>query len=311
MSKNCDIMKRMKENYESRSRTFLTRRTPVIMRLDGKAFHTYTKHLVKPFDEGLIEDMAETARFLCSEIQGAKLAYVQSDEISILITDYDKLTTSAWFDYNVQKMTSISASLASAKFNSLRLQRVFKEMGRLGRFNNPMLVDDPNAIGFVRDMYEVNINTQDLAYFDSRVFNIPKEEVANYFLARQKDAVKNSIAMLAQSLYSHKELHKKNQSDMQEMCFQKGQNWNDLHWSKKRGTTIIKKTYVGGEDISQTDEVGEPVITAFQEDGGTVYAKWCNDKGDWVDMEDQTKRTKWETVETPFVFHQSYFDVFM
>ena len=311
MSKNCDIMKRMKENYESRSRTFLTRRTPVIMRLDGKAFHTYTKHLVKPFDEGLIEDMAATALFLCSEIQGAKVAYVQSDEISILITDFDKLTTSAWFDYNVQKMTSISASLASAKFNSLRLQRVFKEMEKLGRFSSPMLIDDPNAIMFVRDMYEVNINTQDLAYFDSRVFNVPKEEVANYFLARQKDAVKNSIAMLAQSLYSHKELHGKNQSDMQELSFQKGHNWNDLHWSKKRGSTIVKKTYVGGEDLSKTDELGEPIITIFEEDGKTVYSKWCNDTGFWVDMEDQTVRTKWAVVETPMAFNQSYFDEYV
>ena len=122
---NCPIMQRMKDNYESRSHTFLTRRTPVIIRLDGKAFHTYTRNLEKPFDEGLIEDMQLTAKYLCENIQGAKCAYVQSDEISILLTDYDKLDTKAWFDYNVQKMCSISASLATGKFNQLRLYRTF------------------------------------------------------------------------------------------------------------------------------------------------------------------------------------------
>ncbi len=204
MSKNCVIMSRMKENYENRSRHYLLRRTPVIIRIDGKAFHTYTRHLTKPFDTGLINDMRQTTLYLCENIQGAKLGYTQSDEISILVTDYDNLKTDAWFDYNIQKMCSISASLATGIFNQLRN------------------------------------NQKSLAFFDARAFNVPREEVANYFLARQKDAVKNSISMLAQSLYPHKELDKKNQSDMQEMCFQKGHNWNDLDYSKKRGSTIIK-----------------------------------------------------------------------
>ena len=98
---------RMKENYENRTRFKLTRRLPVIIRLDGKAFHTYTKGLEKPFDEGLIEDMAETTRFLCENIMGIKCGYTQSDEISLLITDFDKLETQAWFDYNIQKMLSL------------------------------------------------------------------------------------------------------------------------------------------------------------------------------------------------------------
>ena len=92
-------MKRMKENYENRSKIFLTRRTPVIIRLDGKAFHTYTRGLDKPFDSGLINDMQDTAIYLCQNIQGAKCAYVQSDEISILVTDFDDINTQAWFDY--------------------------------------------------------------------------------------------------------------------------------------------------------------------------------------------------------------------
>ena len=207
MSKNCPIMQRMKSNYEDRYRFQLTRRTPVIIRIDGKAFHTYTKGLNKPFDENLIEDMQKTTEFLCKNIQGAKLGYTQSDEISILLVDYDTLTTDGWFDYNVQKIVSVSASITTAIFNRLRVLR--------GKDN--------------------------LAYFDSRVFNIPVDEVSNYFLARQKDAVRNSISMLAQSLYSHKQLENKNMSDMQEMCFQKGYNWNNLEYYKKRGSTIIKQ----------------------------------------------------------------------
>ena len=269
---------RMKENYESRSRTFLTRRTPVIIRLDGKAFHTYTRGLEKPFDEGLIEDMQETAKFLCENIQGAKCAYTQSDEISILLTDYDNLETDAWFDYNVQKMTSISASLATAKFNQLRLRRsllknqenFYAELDldikiandKGGRKNKSRALQSNQKV----------FNEVDLANFDSRVFNIPKEEVVNYFIWRQQDAVRNSIQMLAQSLYSHKELHKKNTKQLQEMCFQKGHNWNDLHFSKKRGSLIVKNTYYDGKLRP----------------------------GSFFPGEDTVIRTKWEVVDTPF-----------
>lgn len=253
-------MTRMKENYESRSKQFLTRRTPVIIRLDGKAFHTYTRGLDKPFDEGLIEDMVETTKFLCENIQGVKLGYCQSDEISLVLTDYDDFKTQAWFDYNVQKMVSISASLATAKFNELRLSRYI-------RVSKPEY--SPQTL---MNQLGDNYNMPKLAFFDSRVFNIPKEEVANYFLARQKDAVKNSIAMLAQSLYSHKELFKKNQSDMQELCFQKGHNWNDLDYNKKRGSTIMKVQ----RNMSN----------------GTV----------------EFTRGKWESVETPMTFNDEFFD---
>lgn len=219
------LAKRMKENYESRTRFFLPRRTNTIIRLDGKAFHTYTKGLNKPFDEGLMEDMASTTAFLCENIMGVKCGYTQSDEISLLLTDYDKLETQAWFDNNIQKMTSIAASLATAKFNQLRLMR-----------------NETNV--YNRAIMKTVINNSTLAFFDARVFQIPeKEEVVNYFLWRQRDAEKNSVAMLAQSLYSHKELHNKNGSDMQEMCFQKGHNWNDLSPQKKRGSFIVKQTF--------------------------------------------------------------------
>lgn len=297
MSKNCEIMKRMKENYEGRSKTFLTRRTPVIIRIDGKAFHTYTRGLDKPFDENLIEDMQETCRYLCENIQGAKLGYVQSDEISILLTDYDKLNTSAWFDYSVQKICSVSASMAAAKFAQLRYARVFE---RTSESSDPEFV-----INSIIDMK--------LAEFDSRCFNIPKEEVSNYFLARQKDAVKNSISMMAQSMYSQKELHGKNQSDMQELIFKKGKNWNDLDFSKKRGSTVIKNTYIN--DMLVGDTIKEiwyqPNIQSdfYPNEKGRalIYGESTSGEIDWCDIPIEKLRTKWDVVETPLTFDENYF----
>ena len=108
---------RMKENYENRSKTYLTRRTPVIIRLDGKAFHSFTRGMKKPYDEIFHNTMNATMKYLCENIQGCKLGYTQSDEITLLLTDYDTLTTSAWFDYNVQKICSVSASMATMAFN--------------------------------------------------------------------------------------------------------------------------------------------------------------------------------------------------
>ena len=166
------IGNRMKENYEQRYKFKLTRRIPVILRLDGKTFHNVTKKYDKPFDEIFQLTIFNTSIELCSQIQGAKCAYVQSDEISILLTDFDRLTTDAWFDYNLQKIVSVSAGIASAYFSSY----------------------------WDRDNYSV---------FDSRAFNIPKDEVCNYFIWRQQDCTRNSISSLAQSLYSHKELNKK------------------------------------------------------------------------------------------------------
>lgn len=108
---------RMKENYENRAKTYLTRRMPVIIRLDGKAFHSFTKGLKKPYDEIFHNTMNATMKYLCENIQGCKLGYTQSDEITLLLTDYDTLTTDGWFDYAVQKMCSVSASMATMAFN--------------------------------------------------------------------------------------------------------------------------------------------------------------------------------------------------
>jgi tRNA(His) guanylyltransferase len=215
---------RMKEFYEDRTRIKLPRRTYTIIRIDGKAFHTYTKGLERPFDQGLIEDMNATTAYLCKNIQGAKFGYVQSDEISLVLTDFDDLGTHAWFDNNLQKMVSVAASMATARFNQLRMARATWE----GNDIEGMLdVDD--------------IQNFKLAMFDARAFQIPFiDEVENYFIWRQQDAVRNSISSVAQSLYSHKELNGKKTDEMQEMIFQKGINWNEYAPRKKRGCVIRK-----------------------------------------------------------------------
>ena len=223
-----ELSTRMKEYYENRTRITLPRRTYTIIRIDGKAFHTYTRGLKRPFDEGLMSDMDNTAIYLCKNIMGAKFAFVQSDEISILLTDFDQLGTEMWFDGNIQKMTSVAASMATSKFNQLRWCRYFNE-----RYNNT-----PDEFGWEWVMDATKLK---LAEFDSRVFTIPsKTEVANMMIWRQQDTVRNSISSVAQSLYSHRQLNGKNTNDMQEMIFQKGINWNDYAPKYKRGRFIQK-----------------------------------------------------------------------
>lgn len=195
---------RMQEQYEFRSRYHLPRRTYTIIRIDGKAFHTYTKDLERPYDMQLINDMSETARFLCQNIDGAKFAYIQSDEINILLTDFTTIHTQAWFDGNLAKLTSVSASMTTAKFNQLRPGK--------------------------------------LAYFDSRAFIIPEPvEVANYFIWRQKDATRNSISMTAQAFFSQKQCHGRSSDELQEMLWQEqGINWDHYPERFKRGSLVEK-----------------------------------------------------------------------
>lgn len=218
-----DLGDRMKSNYEDRSKFHLLRRTYTIIRLDGKAFHTFTKGFKRPFDQDLMDMMDNTAKALCEQIQNVKMAYIQSDEITLVLTDFDSIKTEAWFDGNVQKIASVSASIATAEFNKAQIQLALSKK-------------DVNI-----DPY----NTK-FALFDARVFQIPEHsEVKNCLIWRQEDATKNSITMVAQSLYSHKELHKKNSDEKQEMIFQKGINWNNLPVGQKRGRTVIIKEVPG------------------------------------------------------------------
>ena len=235
---------RIKENYENRSKNYLTRRTPVIIRLDGKAFHTFTKGFKRPYDEILHNTMNDTMKYLCENIQGCKLGYTQSDEITLLLTDYDTLTTDAWFDYNVQKICSVSASMATMAFNMFFrfyvVNEVFdftEELTPDGEFNP----NDKNDA--LRSLWEVHKKALEKgAMFDSRCFNIPESEVTNCFIWRQQDATRNAIQMLGQSNFSHKELHGKSCSDIQDMLMtQKGINFNDMPTEFKRGVCCVRK----------------------------------------------------------------------
>lgn len=211
---------RMK-GYEQIPRTFLMRRNPVIIRLDGKAFHTFTRGMIKPFDEVLQRTMQDTMKYLCENIQNCKLGYTQSDEITLLLIDYEELNTDAWFGNNIQKMTSVSASMATLAFN-----KAFRE--------NVTALDNGSY-------YDMMSQKFDKALFDSRVFSIPKEEVCNCFLWRQQDATRNSIQSVGQANFSHKELHKKSVKMIQEMLFtEKDINWNDYSTINKRGSCCVR-----------------------------------------------------------------------
>ena len=206
MRKN-GLSDRMKE-YERVSEVRLPRRLPMIIRLDGKSFHSWTKKsgCVRPFDHSLMEMMSGLTKYLCENIAGADLGYTQSDEISLLIRDDQNPDTEAWFDKRLQKVVSLSAAMATCWFNA----------------HNVMEKKWP-------------------AFFDARAFVLPEHEVRNYFIWRQDDATTNSLSMLAQSLYAHDELQHKKWSELQDMCWRKGFNWNNLAIPEKRGMCVYRR----------------------------------------------------------------------
>lgn len=219
---NDELGLRIKDGYENAYRISLPHRTNVIIRNDGRSFHSYTKNCKRPFDDELMFAMDETAIALCEEIQNVKLAYIQSDEISTWAAPYENLESQPWFSNNLQKMSSISASVVTAKFNEIRF---------IKNINDQIL--NPN-----KDKYL----DHKLAHFDGRCFVIPQlVEVANYFKWRSDDASRNSIQMVARSFYSHKECENKSCEELQEMIFQKGQNWDKLIPRYKRGRIVIKE----------------------------------------------------------------------
>ena len=238
---------RMKNNYENITRYYLTRRMPVIIRVDGRSFHTFTKGFKKPFDDVLVKTMQDTMKYLCENIQGCVLGYTQSDEISLILTDYAELTTDAWFGNNLQKMCSVSASMATLTFNKAFNDNIVKYI------DNNLDAD----CGVTKDLTEytkILINARNKgAMFDSRVFTIPKEEVCNYFIWRQKDSTRNSIQSVGQANFSQRELNGKSCNDIQDMLMmQKSINWNNYATTLKHGSCCIKID----DSITKYDEVG-------------------------------------------------------
>ena len=222
--------------YEKVSDHYLTRRVPVILRVDGRAFHTVTRNMARPFDLTFMDAMVKTTFELCQEAQGCKFAYVQSDEISLLLTDWDKLDTEGWFGYRINKMNSIASCVAANTF-----------YGYMGG----------NSVEF-----------------DSRAFSVPKEDVCNYFLWRQRDATRNSISMVAQANFSHKELQGLNSNQLQDKLFlERGINWNDLPGDQKRGTAIYK---VEGKWYIDTE------IPIFSQDRNFIE-RWLHEKREECD----------------------------
>ena len=232
MPVNDELGKRMKEYYEQVPKYRLMRRTPVAIRIDGKAFHTFTRGFQKPFDEVLVKSMQETMKYLCENIQGCVLGYTQSDEITLILVDYKHLNSDAWFDYEVQKMCSIAASMATMAFNRIFQEKANEWFSKV----NDSIIDDAFKL---HSLYFEKIDKG--AMFDARVFNIPKEEVANLIYWRQLDATRNSIQMVGQANFSHKELQNKSCNMIQDMLFQERDiNWNDFPTHLKRGSCCIR-----------------------------------------------------------------------
>lgn len=238
-----DLGTRMKEFYEQIPKTKLMRRTPVIIRIDGKAFHTFTRGFHKPFDEILIKTMQETTKYLCENIQGCVLGYTQSDEITLVLVDYKKLDSSAWFDYEVMKVCSIAASMTTMAFNKFFKRNVDT---LIWEYKNSLVPQCMELQQKIADYHNTLLKASEKgAMFDARVFNIPKEEVTNCIYWRQLDASRNSVQMVGQANFSHKELQNKSCNMIQDMLMtQKGINWNDFPTYQKRGTCGIKNRMV-------------------------------------------------------------------
>lgn len=229
-----DLGKRMKTYYEAIPKTSLMRRTPVAIRIDGKAFHTFTRGFEKPFDTLLVNTMQQTTKKLCENIQNCVFGYTQSDEITLILVDYKDINTAAWFDYEVQKLCSISASMATLYFNKFFKQSVEE-------FDINSIIKEKEVDNYkLLNSYKRALNTG--AMFDSRCFNIPKEEVCNLIYWRQLDATRNSIQMVGQANFSHKELQGLTCNKIQDKLITETDiNWNNYPTYLKRGTSCLKK----------------------------------------------------------------------
>ena len=250
--------------YENVSRNYLTRKIPVIIRIDGKSFHTFTRGMEKPFDAILTETMKRTMKYLCENIQGCAFGYTQSDEITLVLTDYDNPTTDAWFGYNIQKMASVSASMATLAFN-----KIFAIIAEGTK-------DDSC-------MYEIYKSKFDKAMFDARVFSIPKDEVCNCLIWRQQDAMRNSIEAVGQYFFSPKELHGKKCEMILEMLSKNGVYWDELPIDRQRGSCCYK--------------VQQASMRADPRNNGSIIAVtkrvWCMDITPPIFTQDRNYIEKW------------------
>lgn len=251
----CDNLGNRMKDYESRNQYFLQRRTPVCIRVDMRAGHTFTKGFVRPFDEVFGNTMIETMEYCAQNIENCVFSYCQSDEITFILVDYEKLETDAWFNYRTDKLCSISASMATMAFNKIFLNNFLKWR----RTHDDEKLDEVYTNAYLNG-----------AMFDARCFNIPKEEVTNLIYWRQLDASRNSVQMVGQAYFSHAELQEKTCSDIQDMLMERhGINWNNFPTYQKRGSCYYKRTMK--EPVVEKQEFGEPNVLE------QVYTTWVLD----------------------------------
>ncbi len=236
MPVNDELGKRIKENYEERAKTKLVRRMPVIIRIDGKSFHTFTKHFVKPFDKLLMKSMQETMKYLCENIQGCVLGYTQSDEITLVLQDYKELTTDAFFNYEVQKICSIAASMATMKFN----QYFSKEVEDLINDADPVFHSSIYTKDYMKLLDIYDIAAKKGAMFDARCFNVPKEEVVNALIYRQVDCYRNAVNSVGQFYFGQKQLQKKSQQEVKDLLTSKDIIFDEFDFVKRFGISCVK-----------------------------------------------------------------------
>jgi tRNA(His) 5'-end guanylyltransferase len=238
------------KRYESSYNLLIPPRTYTIVRVDGKGFSKFTKSMNKPFDEDFSEAMNYAAIELCKEFN-PDFAYTQSDEISLVFTDF-AIEAQQMFDGKIQKLCSTTAAKAAASFNKKLLMIKAEKCFQSETFDLEELKN--NTYNLMRDISHGQAVYDTM--FDSRVFIIPDfREVGNYFVWRQQDATRNSISMAAEKVVGKKAIVGKNGSQRQEMMFEKGVNWNDYKTQFKRGVVIVKEEFEMDAPKSPTGKV--------------------------------------------------------
>jgi tRNA(His) 5'-end guanylyltransferase len=227
MSSYDELSARMK-TYEAVPKLYLMRRVPVIIRTDIRAGGFFVKGFNKPFDDVFGRTMIRTMEHVAKEIQGCVFAYTQSDEISFVLSDYKKFNSSAWFDYNVEKVASLSASEATFAFN-----KYFAEEVRRFIESKDLSAASQEEIALI-NTYERAVDKG--VRFDGRCANYPKEEVANYIYWRQSDGARNSVSMAARAQFPHAKCDNKSQTQLKEMLLSEcAIDWNDYATHYKYG----------------------------------------------------------------------------
>ena len=264
------------KSYEEQYDLRLKKKVPVLIRIDGKAFHTWTKGLQKPFDAIFVTSMQLTLKDLCENIEGCVFGYTQSDELTLVLADYQRPETAAWFGYRVQKMCSVAASMATKyfgkHFKELAMERYDEEYFRaceeenIDQENDFVIIASSDAIDELPEELQDSENKfvimndyislllekiENLPCFDARCFNVPIEDVVNAVYWRQSDAIRNSIQACGQSVFSHKELQNKSCNQIKEMLANKGESWEDLPDFLQRGTACRK---VERTEVTKTEE---------------------------------------------------------